>query len=484
MSAYEGYPTVRMLIGDVWRMASDGSTRPVVNPATEEVIGAVPVATRQDLDAALAGVERGFEVWCGTPPHSRYKIMRKAAELLAERAEPIARTMTLEQGKPLAQSLSEVTAGADMIDWFAEEARRVTHTVLPGRAGTIDQTVLREPIGPVAAFTPWNFPVNQAVRKIAAALAAGCSILLKGPEDTPASCMELVAAFVDAGVPPGVVGLVFGEPAEISAHLIAHPIIRKVSFTGSTAVGKQLAALAGAHMKPVTMELGGHGPVLVYPDVDVKEVVGILSAAKFRNAGQICTAPTRFLVHEDVRDSFTENFVAAASKVRVGDGTDSATDMGPLAHDRRVAAIESLVADAVQRGARLLHGGHRIGDRGYFFAPTVLMDTPLDARIMNEEPFGPVALINSYCDEEHMIAEANRLPYGLASYLYARSVETARRVAARLSAGMVSVNHQGLGLPETPFGGIKDSGHGNEGGIGAIDAYMVPKFVTHRILDA
>ena len=333
-------------------------------------------------------------------------------------------------------------------------------------------------MGPVAAFTPWNFPVNQAVRKLSAAFAAGCSVILKGPEETPASCAELVRVFADAGIPAGVVNLVYGIPAEISEYLIPSPIIRKISFTGSTPVGKHLAALAGAHMKRVTMELGGHAPAIVFDDADVDLATDILSTNKFRNAGQVCIAPTRFLVQQPVYDQFVEKFVAATKKIKVGDGMDPSTTMGPLANPRRVTAMEGFIQDAVAKGAEIQTGGHRIGNKGNFFEPTVMTNVSKDARVMNEEPFGPLAMIAPFHDYDEAIAEANRLPYGLASYAYTRSAKTATAVASAIEAGMLSINSHGLALPEVPFGGVKDSGYGSEGGSEAIEAYLNTKFVS------
>jgi succinate-semialdehyde dehydrogenase/glutarate-semialdehyde dehydrogenase len=333
-------------------------------------------------------------------------------------------------------------------------------------------------VGPVAAFTPWNFPINQVVRKLSAALAAGCSIIVKAPEETPASPAELIRAFVDAGVPAGVVNLVYGVPSEISQYLIPHPVIRKISFTGSTNVGKQLAALAGQHMKRVTMELGGHAPAIVFDDADVASAAKILSAAKYRNAGQVCISPTRFLVQEGVYDQFIEQFVAGTSKVKVGNGLDKDTRMGPLANPRRVTAIEEMVHDAQSKGAKLAAGGHRIGNKGYFFEPTVMTDVPKDARAMNEEPFGPLALISPFSSFDEVATEANRLPFGLASYAFTRSTKTATAIGAAIESGMVSINSFGLALPETPFGGVKDSGYGSEGGTEAMEGYLNTKFIT------
>jgi succinate-semialdehyde dehydrogenase/glutarate-semialdehyde dehydrogenase len=365
-----------------------------------------------------------------------------------------------------------------MVEWLAEEGRRSYGRVIPARAEGVHQYTLKEPIGPVAAFTPWNFPVNQAVRKIGAALAAGCSIILKGPEEAPASCMLLVKAFVDAGIPPGLINLVFGVPADISGHLIPHPLIKKVSFTGSVRVGKQLAAMAGAHMKRATMELGGHAPALVFADADVAGAAELLCTAKFRNAGQNCISPTRFLVQAEAYDSFVERFAALAGRVKVGPGLDPSSQMGPLVSARRLEAVEALTKDATAKGAKLVTGGKRIGNSGFFFEPTVLTDVPPDARILSEEPFGPLATIAPFKGLDDAMAEANRLDYGLAAYAFTRSAKTAAAVASRLESGMVSVNHQGLALPETPFGGIKDSGYGSEGGIEALEAYMHTKFVS------
>ncbi|MDB5512450.1 MAG: NAD-dependent succinate-semialdehyde dehydrogenase [Enterovirga sp.] len=472
------YPKVDLHIAGEWRGARSGKTMPIVNPATGEEIGRHPVAGIADLDEALEAAERGFRIWRKVSAFERSKIMRKAANLMRERADDIARIMSVEQGKPLAEAKGETLAAGDVIDWFAEEGKRAYGRVIPARADGVMQIVVREPVGPVAAFTPWNFPINQAVRKVSAALSTGCSVILKGPEETPASCAALVRAFLDAGVPGDVIGFVVGVPADISGYLIPHPVIRKISFTGSTAIGKQLAAMAGQHMKRVTMELGGHAPAIVFKDADLDKAVSILSANKFRNAGQVCVAPTRFLVHESVKEDFVERFTKAAQAIKVGDGLDPDTRMGPLVHDRRITAMEGFVSDAQASGATLRTGGKRIGNQGYFFEPTVFDDVPLTSRLMNEEPFGPIAAIRSFAEDDEAFAEANRLPYGLAAYAYTRSADTAERVASQVESGMVSINHHGLALPEVPFGGIKDSGYGSEGGSEAIEAYLNSKFVT------
>jgi succinate-semialdehyde dehydrogenase/glutarate-semialdehyde dehydrogenase len=475
-----GYPDTQLFINGRWR---DGS-KPrlsVLNPATGETIGTLAHATTKDLDEALAAAQQGFEQWRKIGVLDRSKLMRRAAGLLRERADEVARLMTLEQGKPLIEAGLEVAAAADIIEWFAEESRRTYGRIVPARTVGITQLVVKEPVGPVAAFTPWNFPVNQAVRKISAALAAGCSVILKGPEETPASCAALVQVFIDAGLPTGAVNLVFGVPAEISAYLIAHPVIKKISFTGSTAVGKQLAALAGSHMKRVTMELGGHAPAVVFDDADVPLAIKTLAANKFRNAGQVCVAPTRFIVQDDVYDDFLDGFVKAAEALKVGDGLEKGVRMGPLANGRRVEAMETLVADATSRGAKIATGGERIGNRGNFFQPTVLTDVPLDARVMNEEPFGPLALVNRFKTYDDAIAEANRLPYGLAAYAYTTSAKTMANVSRDIESGMIGVNHHGIGMAELPFGGIKDSGYGSEGGIEAVEAYLNTKVVTQAV---
>jgi succinate-semialdehyde dehydrogenase/glutarate-semialdehyde dehydrogenase len=472
------YPQVQLHVAGKWRGALDGRTLAIVNPATNEEIGQLPVAGTADLDEALAAAERGFKVWRATSVFERYKILRKAAELMRQRADDIARIMTIEQGKPLAESKGETLGAADTMDWFAEEGRRAYGRVIPARADGVVQLVVKEPVGPVAAFTPWNFPINQAVRKVSAALCTGCSVILKGPEETPASCAELVRALLDAGVPGDVLSLVYGVPADISSYLIPHPVIRKISFTGSTPVGKQLAAMAGLHMKRVTMELGGHAPAIVFKDADIDTAVKVLSANKFRNAGQVCVAPTRFLVHDSVYGEFVDRFTDAAKAIKVGDGLDPDTRMGPLAHPRRVTAMEGFVQDAVSSGAELRTGGNRIGNQGNFFEPTIFANVPLSSRLMNEEPFGPIAIINPFREDEEAFEEANRLPYGLAAYAYTRSAATAEMVGARVESGMVSINHHGLALPEVPFGGIKDSGYGSEGGSEAIDNYLNAKYVT------
>jgi succinate-semialdehyde dehydrogenase/glutarate-semialdehyde dehydrogenase len=472
------YPNTLLYINGVWGPGASGRTLPVLNPATGSQIGTVAYAERADLDRALEAAEQGFRTWRKVSAFDRSKIMRKAAHLFRERADAIAPTVTMEQGKPLAEAKGEALAGADVIDWFAEEARRAYGRVIPARAEGVYQLVIKEPVGPVAAFTPWNFPINQVVRKLSAALAAGCSIIVKAPEETPASPAELIRAFADAGVPSGVIGLVYGNPADISSYLVPHPVIRKMSFTGSVAVGKQLAALAGTYMKRTTMELGGHAPVIVFDDSDVDAAAKTMTFMKYRNAGQVCISPTRFLVQEGVYASFVDKFVAGAKAIKVGDGMDKDTKMGPLANPRRTRAMEAHVDDARKHGGKVLTGGYPIGEKGNFFEPTVITELPREALAMNQEPFGPLAIINPFRSLEDAVTEANRLPYGLAAYAWTRSAKTANAVAASVETGMMTINHLGLALPEVPFGGVKDSGYGSEGGSEAIEAYLNPKFVS------
>ncbi len=472
------YPNTQLFIDGQWCDAADGRTLPVFNPATGLEIGRLAHAGVPDLDRALAAAQRGFELWRKVPAAERATIMRRAGALMRERAEAIGQVLTLEQGKPLAEAKAEAAMSAEIIEWFAEEGRRVYGRIVPSRNLAGQQMVLKEPVGPVAAFTPWNFPINQAVRKISAALATGCSIIVKAPEETPAAPAALIQAFVDAGVPAGVIGLVYGTPSQISEYLIPHPIIRKITFTGSTPVGKQLAALAGQHMKRATMELGGHAPVIVCEDADVALAVKAAGAAKFRNAGQVCISPTRFLVHESIQNEFVQAFSAYAQGLKVGDGLQAGMQMGPLANDRRLDAMLQLTQDAVAKGAKIATGGERIGTQGHFFAPTVLTHVPLDANVVNQEPFGPMAAVRSFSRLEDAIAEANRLPYGLAGYGFTRSLKNAHLLSQELQVGLLWVNQPALAWPEMPFGGVKDSGYGSEGGPEALEAYLATKSVS------
>ena len=474
------YPNTELLINGTWRPSSSSDWLDVVNPATEEVVGKVAIAQISDLDEALDAANSAFKIWRNTAPFERYKIMRRAADILRNRADNVAQIMTIEQGKPIAESKGETMLGADTIDWYAEEGRRSYGRTIPSQVANVNQIIVKEPVGPVAAFSPWNFPINQAVRKISGAVAAGCSIILKGPEDTPGSCAELVRAFVDAGIPDGVINLVYGVPSDISNYLIPHPLIKKISFTGSTAVGKELASLAARHMKLSTMELGGHAPAIVFKDADLATALDVLTMQKFRNAGQVCVAPTRFLVQEELYEKFVDGYVELAEKVKLGNGLDPSTSMGPLAHDRRLTAVEELVQDAEDLGAKIHCGGQRPKNVGYFYPPTVITGVPLSARMMNEEPFGPIIPISSFKSVEEVLTEANRLPYGLSAYAYTASSEIADRVGREIESGIIGINHHGQPAIETPFGGIQDSGQGKENGSEGLESYMHSKLISHK----
>ena len=473
------YETLSLYIDGKFIPAEGRITQPVINPASQEVLGHLPHATEQDLQHALEAADRAFQSWRHSSPTDRSTILRKVAQLTRDRAKEIARNMTLDQGKPLAESLGELISCADHADWHAEECRRIYGRVITPRSPDVRQLVLREPIGVCVAFTPWNFPYNQAIRKVAAAIGAGCTVVLKGPEDSPSAVMAIAQMFHDAGLPPGVLNLVWGDPPKVSDYLIRSPLSRKVSFTGSVPVGKQLAALAGAHMKRVTMELGGHSPVIVFEDADVDRAAKMLARFKVRNAGQVCVSPTRFYVQRKVYDRFLATFTDVLKGIKTGDGLAEGTDMGPLAHERRIPSISRFVEDARKRGGKVVLGGDPISGKGFFFPPTVITDLPDDSMLMTEEPFGPVAPVVAFDDPETVIKKANSLPFGLSSYVFTSSLQTATKVSNALEVGMVNINHFGSALPETPFGGIKDSGIGSEGGSETFDGYLVTKFVTH-----
>jgi succinate-semialdehyde dehydrogenase / glutarate-semialdehyde dehydrogenase len=472
------YPSIELCIDGHWKRAGG---QPVLNPADETVLGTVPTATIADLDDAIAAAERGFKLWRKTSPAKRTQIILKAAGLIRERVNEMAIAMTLEQGKPIEQARLEILRGCDIIEWDATEGLRTYGRVIPSEEG-MRHTVLRQPIGPVAAFSPWNFPMSSPARKVAGALSSGCSIILKASEETPAGAVQLVRAFHDAGLPPGVLNLVFGNPAEISGYLIPKSSIRLVTFTGSIPVGKSLAEMAGRYMKPAIMELGGHAPVIVCDDVDPAATAATSVIGKSRNAGQVCVAPTRFFVQESIYKRFADTFAEKAAQLKVGNGLDSSTQLGPLANSRRIDAMENFVADAKSKGARVLAGGQRIGNRGYFFPLTVLADVPDDARAMRDEPFGPLALINPVRDLDEAIEKANSLPYGLAAYAFTRSAENANRLAAEVEVGNLSINHFVASVAETPFGGVKDSGYGREGGTEGLQCYTVAKNISHKMI--
>jgi succinate-semialdehyde dehydrogenase/glutarate-semialdehyde dehydrogenase len=472
------YSDLKLYIDGQWIGGEGRKGEDVVNPATGKVLAQLPHASTADLDTALGAAHKGFIQWKATSAYDRAKIMRKAADLLRERVEHVATVQTMEQGKSINESRIEVLTSADIIDWYAEEGRRAYGRIVPGRGKGVRQIVLQEPVGVVAAFTPWNFPTLTPVRKIAGALAAGCSIIIKASEETPAGCFELVKCFADAGLPAGVLNLVFGVPAQISEHLVVSDIVRKISFTGSIPVGKHLAGLAAQGMKRATMELGGHSPVVVFDDFDPEKAADIISAFKYRNAGQVCISPTRFYVQEKGYNKFVARFTEYAKGLKLGDGLEKGTTIGPLANPRRLDAMESFVNDAKARGGKIQAGGNRHGNQGFFFEPTVITDVPDDSKIMTEEPFGPVAPIVPFKTFDEVVQRANSLQFGLAAYTFTNSSSQAIAIGDAIQSGMVGVNSVAISTPETPFGGIKESGYGSEGGIEGLQAYMNTKFIS------
>lgn len=472
------YPEPKLFIAGTWREAGDRDRKPLHNPATDEEIAGVPAATISDLDEALTAAQDAYPAWRAISAFDRAKILRKAGDLLRERAASIGRISTAEQGKPLAQASAEAAASADIFDWFAEEARRAYGRIVPSKHPGVRHNVIKEPVGPVAAFTPWNMPLTIPARKLAAALAAGCPVIIKPAHETPGACLELARALDDAGLPKGVLSVVLGNAGQISEHLIASPVIKKISFTGSTEVGKHLSELAARHMKKTTMELGGHAPVLVFEDADIRKAATAMARTKYRNAGQICISPTRFYLHDSIHDRFVDELARIAEGIKVGNGMDPDSEMGPLVNSRRVGAISDLITNAMAKGAHVRTGGKRIGNVGNFWQPTILTDVPNDADVMNVEPFGPVAVTQRFTDLDDVIREANRLPYGLAAYAFTESGRRANELADRIEAGMIGINFGVLTGPETPFGGIKESGHGSEGGIEGLEGYLNTKYVA------
>src|SRR5262245_43988855 len=476
------YAELKLLIAGEWVSGQGRKTQPVVNPATGETLGDLPHASAEDLDRALDAAQKSWPKWRALAPHERGKILKRAADLIRERTDHIARIATLEEGKTLTEAKWEAGLAAEIFEWYAEEGRRAYGRVLPQRAPGVRMTVVKEPVGPVAGFAPWNFPIGNPARKIGSALGAGCPVIVKPAEETPGAAIEVARALADAGLPKGVLSVVFGVPAFVSTHLIGSPIIRAITFTGSTAVGKQLMKLAADGMKRTTMELGGHGPVLVFDDVDVDQVLDLSVMAKYRNAGQVCVSPTRYYVHESIYKRFVEGFAARAKSWRVGDGLEPTSQMGPMANPRRISAMEMFIGDARDKGGKVNAGGSALKVEGkaggFYHQPTVLSDVSNDARIMNEEPFGPVAIVNPFSKFEDAITQANRLPYGLAAYAFTRSAKTVNLLGEQLEAGMIGINSYQISVPESPFGGVKESGHGSEEGIEGLEACLVTKFIT------
>ncbi|AOB40768.1 NAD-dependent succinate-semialdehyde dehydrogenase [Bordetella parapertussis] len=474
-----GYPArLELYVAGQWRGVEGRRTQVVVNPSTQQPLGELPLASAEDIDDALAAADQAFGDWARTTAWERADILQRAAALIEARRDRLAVVLTLENGKPLADSHGELDRVVETILWCAEEGKRTYGRVLPARAQRLSQSSLKRPVGPVAAFVPWNFPAALAARKLAAAMAAGCTVVLKPAEETPAICIELVRAFVDAGTPAGVVNLLYGVPAQVSERLIASPIIRKVSFTGSVAVGRLLASMAAGHLKPATMELGGHAPVVVFDDVDADRVAKMCVGFKYRNAGQVCLSPSRFYVHERIADRFAESFVRHAGLLRVGDGMEEGVQMGPLNNVLRLQAAERLVEQAVGAGASLALGGRRIGQRGYFYPPTVLEGVPDAADILAEEPFCPVAPIMRFGSMDEVIGRANHPSLGLAAYAFTNRMATSAEFAERIEAGWIGINNFVPALADAPIGGMKDSGLGYEGGPEGLDAYLHARFVS------
>jgi len=472
------YANLELYIDGQWLNGDGRAGEDVINPATEKPLAHLPHASKADLDHALEAAKKGFATWRAVSAYERAKVIRKAADLMRERHEAIAKILVQEEGKTYPEARAEVRTSADIIEWYAEEGRRAYGRIVPGAFKGIRQIVVQEPVGIVAAFTPWNFPTLTPARKIGGALAAGCALILKASEETPGACVEMVRCFADAGLPPGVLNLVFGVPANISEHLIAKDDVRKISFTGSIPVGKHLAALAAKGMKRATMELGGHSPVVVFADADPEKSADTIAAFKYRNAGQVCISPTRFYVQEPVYDRFVTRFTEYAKSLKLGDGLEKGVTLGPLANARRIDAMESFVNDAKSRGGKIATGGQRRGNQGYFFEPTVITDVPDDSKIMTQEPFGPLAPIVRFKAFDEVVERANSLPYGLASYAFTGSAQTANMIGDALQSGMVGVNSIAVSTPETPFGGVKESGYGSEGGLEGLQAYLNTKFIS------
>jgi succinate-semialdehyde dehydrogenase/glutarate-semialdehyde dehydrogenase len=472
------YANLELFIDGKWIGGDGRGGEDVINPATAKPLARLPHASPADLDHALEAAKKGFALWRAVSAYDRAKIMRKAADLMRERHDAIAKILVQEQGKVYPEARVEVITSADIIEWYAEEGRRAYGRIVPGRAKGIRQIVVQEPVGVVAAFTPWNFPTLTPARKIGGALAAGCSLILKASEETPGACVEIVRCFADAGLPPGVLNLVFGVPVDISEHLIAKDDVRKISFTGSIPVGKHLAQLAAKSMKRATMELGGHSPVVVFADADPEKSAETIAAFKYRNAGQVCISPTRFYVQEPVYNRFVTRFTEYAKSIKLGDGLEKGNTMGPMANARRIDTMESFVNDAKERGGKIATGGNRRGNQGYFFEPTVITDVPDDCKVMTQEPFGPLAPMVPFKTFDEVVERANSLPFGLASYAFTGSTQTANLIGDAMQSGMVGVNSINISTPETPFGGIKESGYGSEGGIEGLSAYLNTKFIS------
>lgn len=473
------YPEkLELLIAGQWCQGSEGKTESVLNPATEEVIAQVPHASAADLDRAINSSAEGFQIWKNTPPIQRQKVLEKAADLMQERIDTMAKILTIEMGKPVAESKIELQFCIDVMRWYAEEGKRAYGRIIPSRMAGVRQMMIKEPVGPSCAFVAWNFPGTNVIRKVAGALAAGCSMLIKPSEETPATAIGIAQCLQEAGLPAGVLNVVFGVPDEVSRQVLASWIPRKLSFTGSIPVGKHLTKLSADTLKRCTMELGGHAPVIVFDDADIDHALDSMAGFKFRNAGQVCISPTRFYIQQDSYNQFVAGFAERAKAVKVGNGLDEGVTMGPLIADRRLVVMDDFISDAVSKGAKIQTGGQRLTNQGYYFAPTVISDVSDDARIMIDEPFGPLAPITTFKDEDDVLERANSLPFGLASYVFTSNGARAAAIEDALETGMVGVNHPVVSTPESPFGGVNESGYGSEGGIEGLEAFLRTKFVT------
>ncbi|MCT8973904.1 NAD-dependent succinate-semialdehyde dehydrogenase [Microbaculum marinisediminis] len=477
------YQDFELYIGGAWAAAMNGATKQVFDPATEEEIGKIADAGPDDLARALSAAAQGFEIWRRTGTWDRAAKIRRVADLIRERVDTIARVMSIETGKPLAEAVGETNGAADQFEWYSEETKRIYGQIIGSRTAESRLSVIYQPVGVVAAFSAWNFPALLPARKIAAALAAGCSVIVKPASEAPGSCGAIVQACHDAGIPAGVVNFVTGNSSMIARHLISSPVVRKVSVTGSVPVGKQILHLAADGVKKVSMELGGHGPVIVFDDADAEQAAAVCAATKFRNCGQVCISPTRFYVHENSYEAFAAKFAEVARSIKLGRGLDEGVQMGPMANARGLDTIKTMVADAVDKGADVLAGGNVPSEfnRGFYFEPTVLGRVPDDALVMNEEPFGPIAPLATFTEYDDVIRRANSLPFGLAGYVFTSNLGNATRASEDLEVGMVGVNEMLLATAEAPFGGIKESGMGREGGSLGIHDYLEPKYVKMKL---
>ena len=476
------YENLGNFINGKWSNSTQDKVE-VFNPFNEELLGLIPSSTEKELDEALLSAKKAMDTWKKTSPWERSKIIKKTADLIRERVDQIANTMTLETGKPLAEAKGETLASADQFEWYSEETKRIYGQLIESRTQDTRLQVRYEPVGVVAAFSAWNFPALLPARKIAASIAAGCSIIIKPASETPGTCMEIIKACQDAGVPEGVVNFVTGKSSFISKYLIQSPIIKKVSLTGSVEVGKEILKMAAEGIKKVSMELGGHAPVLVYDDTDVDYAATTCSNTKFRNCGQVCISPTRFYVQEKIYDEFCEKFTANTKKLKLGNGFDPDSNVGPLANKRGLDHIDKLVRDAEKKGADILTGGSasKKFNKGFFYEPTVLKNVPENANILSVEPFGPVAPIIKVTDESKIFEMANSTDFGLAGYVFTSSLKRAHVASENLEVGMVGVNDMLLASAEIPFGGVKESGFGREGGSLGILDYLVPKYTKFKI---